>query len=128
MAKTVALMGAGGKMGMRIARNLLESDRYMPLFVEPSDSGRANLATLGKKATEEDEALKRADSVILALPDTLLGPVSQQVVPRVKPGCQMITLDPAAAHAGVLATRPDITLFVTHPCHPPLWNDEEGDA
>jgi hypothetical protein len=36
----------------------------------------------------------------------------------------LLTLDPAAAHAGVLDSRPDITMFVTHPCHPPLWNDE----
>jgi D-apionate oxidoisomerase len=33
-------------------------------------------------------------------------------------------LDAAAPHAGELPEREDITYFVTHPCHPPIFNDE----
>jgi hypothetical protein len=33
-------------------------------------------------------------------------------------------LDAAAPHAGELPERDDITYFVTHPCHPPIFNDE----
>ena len=33
-------------------------------------------------------------------------------------------LDAAAPHADTLPTRDDITYFVAHPCHPPLFNDE----
>jgi hypothetical protein len=33
-------------------------------------------------------------------------------------------LDPAAGYAGVLPKRDDITYFITHPCHPPLFHDE----
>ena len=33
-------------------------------------------------------------------------------------------LDAAAPHAGELPERGDITCFVTHSCHPPIFNDE----
>jgi len=33
-----------------------------------------------------------------------------------------ITLDPAAAHAGDLPERADISYFVTHPCHPNIFD------
>jgi D-apionate oxidoisomerase len=33
-------------------------------------------------------------------------------------------LDAAAPHAGELPERGDVTYFVTHPCHPPLFDDE----
>ena len=37
-------------------------------------------------------------------------------------------LDAAAPHAGTLPERKDITYFVTHPCHPPLFSDETDPA
>jgi hypothetical protein len=33
-------------------------------------------------------------------------------------------LDAAAPHAGEMPDRPDVTYFVTHPCHPSVFNDE----
>jgi len=36
----------------------------------------------------------------------------------------VIVLDAAAPYAGHLPKRDDITYFVTHPCHPPIFNDE----
>ena len=36
----------------------------------------------------------------------------------------MIVLDAAAPFAGHLPRRDDLTYFVTHPCHPPIFNDE----
>ena len=41
-----------------------------------------------------------------------------------KPGALLICLDPAAPHGGELPRRDDISYFVTHPCHPPIVNDE----
>jgi hypothetical protein len=35
-----------------------------------------------------------------------------------------VILDAAAPFAGHLPERPDLTYFVTHPCHPPIFNDE----
>jgi hypothetical protein len=85
------------------------------------------MAARGLSSVPFQEAVK-ADFVILALPDTALAAASHQVVPLMKSGAMLMVLDPAAAHAEVLMERQDVVLFVTHPCHPPLWNDEQGAA
>jgi len=36
----------------------------------------------------------------------------------------VITLDPAAAFAGHLPENPDVTYFVTHPCHPDIFRND----
>lgn len=124
----VALLGAGGKMGMRLVRNLGDHAGYELRCVENGKAGLARLAEAGLTAVPLSEAVLDADLVVLALPDTLLGRISHEVAPLMRAGAVLVTLDPAAAHAGVLTERDDIALFVTHPCHPPLWNDEEGPA
>ncbi len=75
-----------------------------------------------------DEALVGADVVILAVPDKALGKIARDAVPRVKSGCLVITLDPAAACAGELPPRADISYFVTHPCHPSVFECEDDPA
>jgi hypothetical protein len=40
----------------------------------------------------------------------------------------MVMLDAAAPHAGEMPERDDISYFVTHPCHPPIFNDETDQA
>ena len=125
---TIALFGAGGKMGCRLTDNLKGHADFDVRYVETGEAGVARLAERGLVPTDAVAALAEADVVILALPDTVLGGVSHEVVPDMKAGAMLMTLDPAAAHAGVLAERDDVAMFVTHPCHPPLWNDEEGDA
>ncbi len=132
MKKTVvALFGAGGKMGARLTNNLVGHEAYEMLWVETGNAGIEHLTSLGLSVSLATDALSAAEVVILALPDTALGMVSHVVVPDMKTGSVLMTLDPAAAHAGVLAHRKDVALFVTHPCHPPLWNKEstpEGQA
>lgn len=125
---TIALFGAGGKMGCRLTDNLKDHPDYRVLYVETAEAGIAQLARRGLQPTPEDDALRHADVVILALPDRILGKVAHEVVPKMKPGSMYMTLDPAAAYAGELPDRPEVSAFVTHPCHPPLWNDEEGEA
>src|SRR5690554_2630959 len=120
----VALLGAGGKMGCRITDNIKDMPEYEVRYVEVSEPGRQNLAQRGLLVTAQDDALRDADAVILALPDRLIGRLSRDIVPALKPGAMVVSLDPAAAHAGVIPLREDVTYFVTHPCHPPLFNDE----
>jgi hypothetical protein len=43
------------------------------------------------------------------------------------PGTMVITLDAAAPFAGHLPKRADLTYFVTHPCHPSIFNNEPSD-
>ncbi len=121
MAK-IAIFGAGGKMGCRLTDNLLKSKHHELLLVEVSDHGRANIAERGLTTTDEDAAIARAEVVILALPDRLLGKIAHSVIPKVPAGTIVVTLDPAAAHAGDLPERDDISYFVTHPCHPNVFD------
>ena len=121
---TVALLGAGGKMGVRLAANLAKSD-YETLHVEVSPQGQARLKEeTGLDCVSQAEALEKADAVILAVPDRLIGKVLSSFVSELKPGTAVIMLDAAAPYAGELPKREDITYFVAHPCHPPLFNDE----
>ncbi|WP_373946180.1 phosphogluconate dehydrogenase C-terminal domain-containing protein [Paracoccus marcusii] len=121
----VALLGAGGKMGMRLATNLARTDLEVA-HVEVSPAGQARLkAETGLACVPQEAALAGAEVVILAVPDTVIGKVAGAVVPQLAPGTMVVVLDAAAPFAGHLPERADITYFVTHPCHPPIWNDED---
>lgn len=124
----ITLMGAGGKMGVRLATNL-QGTAYDVAHVEVSETGRKRLKdATGIDCVEQGQALSRADAVVLAVPDRAIGPVSHQIVDQLDPGTAVIVLDAAAPHAGEMPKRDDITYFVTHPCHPPIFNDEDNDA
>jgi D-apionate oxidoisomerase len=127
MSTKIALLGAGGKMGCRITDNIKDKSEYEVYYVEISEAGKANLAQRGLTSTDQDQALALAEVVILALPDRLIGGITQEIVPRLNSGAMIISLDPAAAYAGVIPIRDDLTCFVTHPCHPPLFNDETSE-
>ena len=120
----IALFGAGGKMGYRLASNL-KGSRFDVRHVEVSEAGRARLKDgLGVETVGADAALAGAEVVVLAVPDTLVGKVAAGIGPALKPGTMVVILDAAAPFAGHLPERPDLTYFVTHPCHPPIYNDE----
>jgi hypothetical protein len=121
---SIALFGAGGKMGCRITDNLRDNPAYSMRYIEVGQQGLANLAGRGLAATPAEAAIPQADVVILALPDSRIGHVTHEIVPQLRPGTLVIGLDPAAAYAGVMPERPDISYFVAHPCHPPVFSDE----
>jgi len=121
---SIALFGAGGKMGCRLAKNL-KGSRFDVRHVEVSEVGKARLEQeLGLSTVPADKALDGADVVILAVPDTVIGKVAAAIVDKLKSGTMVMVLDAAAPFAGHLPKRDDLTYFVTHPCHPPIFNDE----
>ncbi len=121
---SIALFGAGGKMGYRLAKNL-KGSRYDVRHVEISDVGKARLKDdLGLSTVDVDVALDGVDVVILAVPDTHIGKVAAGINDKLKAGTMVVALDAAAPFAGHFPERPDLTYFVTHPCHPPIFNDE----
>lgn len=125
---SIALFGAGGKMGCRLAKNL-KGSRYDVRHVEVSDAGKARLQNeLGISTVDVDTALNGADVVILAVPDTAIGKVAASINDKLKPGTMVVALDAAAPFAGHFPDRADLTYFVTHPCHPPIFNDETDMA
>ena len=119
----VTLLGAGGKMGGRVTANLRNLSRYKIAYVEASPERQKEMAAGGIETTPLEQALDSAEVVILAVPDRLIGKITEQIVPKVKPGNIVVGLDPAAAYAEIMPKREDITYFVAHPCHPPLFSD-----
>ena len=121
---TIALFGAAGKIGTRISNRMKDNPHYRILPIEAGDVGQARLRERGDEPVAQEVAEREADVVILAVPDIILGKVAHGVVPHVRPGTLVICLDPAAPFGGELPTRADVSYFVTHPCHPPIVNDE----
>ena len=124
---TVAVVGAGGKMGMRVSNNLQRS-AHTVYYSENSPAGRQRTLDAGREVTDTATAVAEADVVILAVPDIALAPVSAEVVPQLRPGTIVLTLDPAAAYANLLHQRADVEYAVAHPCHPSVFLQRKTQA
>jgi D-apionate oxidoisomerase len=123
----LALLGAGGKMGVRLATNL-QGSPFDVAHVEISEAGRERLrSAVGVSCVDQEQALANADVVVMAVPDRLIGDVAHAIIGKVRSGTALVVLDAAAPHAGLMPDRKDVTYFVTHPCHPPIFNDEVTD-
>lgn len=120
----VGLVGAGGNMGTRVVNALADAEGYRLLCVEASAAAQAKLRERGLEPLSLAAMAAAADVVVMAVPDVYVGTVAAELVPLLKPGAMLVCLDPAAPHAGRLPERSDITYFVTHPAHPPVFNDE----
>jgi hypothetical protein len=127
MSTRIALVGAGGKMGCRVTDNFLKSSCVVD-HVEVSPRGLENLSARGVRAVPEEEAVPAADVVVLAVPDVLMGDIAAKVIPRMRPGTLLMTLDPAAPLDGQLPLRDDIVCVIAHPCHPSVFNWEATEA
>jgi ketol-acid reductoisomerase len=124
MPMNVALIGAGGKMGCRLTDNFIKSSSYKVSYVEISEPCIEKLLQRGVKISTQDQAVPQADVVILAVPDVAIGKISSDVIPMMKPGAVVLTLDPAAPLDGVIHHRDDLGYVIAHPCHPSLFNWE----
>ena len=125
MNKTnIVLLGAGGKIGFRVASRLATHPDFNLHAVEPSPAGRQRLEATGIPTVAPETAVPHADVVVFAVPDRHIAMIAEHWVPQMRSGALAICLDPAAAYAGVLPPREDIGWFVTHPCHPPLFGVE----
>jgi hypothetical protein len=121
---SIALLGAGGKMGARLAKNL-QGSSFEVRHVEVSAAGQQRLKDeLGISCCSLDDALQGVNAVILAVPDTLIGRIAADISPKLASGTMVIALDAAAPFAGHLPQRDDLAYFVTHPCHPNIFNSQ----
>ncbi len=120
----LALLGAAGKMGSRISRSLADEPQYELLCVEGNAEGEQRLQARGDRAWALNDAVAQAGIVIMAVPDRIFGTVAAQTVPAMQPGAMLVCLDPAGPHAGLIPAREDITVFVCHPAHPSVFNEE----
>jgi len=124
---TIAVFGAGGKMGMRVSNNLAKSDHTVR-YVENSPAGQERTRQAGREVTDSATALEGVDVVVLAVPDVALQPVTADLVPQLAPGTVVLTLDPAAAYANLLYPRSDVHYVVAHPCHPSIFLRRKNEA
>jgi hypothetical protein len=124
---TIAVVGAGGKMGMRVSNNLQRSNDTV-YYSENSPAGQQRTRDAGRTLSDTPTAVAEADVVILAVPDVALAPVSAEVVPQLRSGSIVLTLDPAAAYANLLYQRDDVEYAVAHPCHPSVFLQRKTEA
>lgn len=124
--KKIALIGAGGKMGLRLSNNLIKSD-YQVNYLEISENGIEKLKALGVGKISDESCVSETDIVILAVPDVIIGKLSDIYVPKMRSGSMLFILDPAAALAGKLHKREDISYFIAHPSHPSIFNWEPSE-
>ncbi len=125
MIKTVAVIGAGGKMGARAAEKIGFIDTYKVLLCE-SDTGRAQaLEQKGLQVTATAPAMAAADFAVMAVPDALIGRIAYDLAPQMKHGSTLIMLDAAAAYVGELPpVSGGVTQMIAHPCHPPFFTEQ----
>ena len=124
MATKIALVGAGGKMGCRLTDNFLKHSEYEVAYLEISPPCIDKLRERGVSTTPHEKAIPGADVVILAVPDVAIGKISDELIPAMKPGALVMTLDPAAPLDGVIHMREDLGYVIAHPCHPSVFNWE----
>ena len=119
----IGILGAGGKMGMRISANLKKLPNEI-FYIENAETGIKRLEESGLKVSAPAAALGLVDVLILAVPDTLINKISTEVVPDMKADSTVILLDPAAAYMNQVCIREDLHYTVIHPCHPALFKEQ----
>jgi hypothetical protein len=124
----IALIGAGGKMGCRLTDNFVKRPEYEVFYIENGQQGIDNLKKRGVQTTTSHDAVAFSDVVILALPDTIIGEISNLIIPKMKTGALVLTLDPAAPMDGVICQRDDLGYVIAHPCHPSVFNWEPTES
>jgi 3-hydroxyisobutyrate dehydrogenase-like beta-hydroxyacid dehydrogenase len=68
---TIAVVGAGGKMGMRVSNNLVKTGHTV-FYSENSPAGQERVTATGRTLTDTGTAVADADVVVLAVPDLAL--------------------------------------------------------
>jgi D-apionate oxidoisomerase len=124
---TIVVIGAGGKMGCRLADNFVKT-QYSVHYIEVSEKGIENLRQRGLTVSDMSQAVPQADVVILAVPDVAIGAVASTTVPMMKSGSLLMTLDPAAPLDDQIPHRSDIGCVIAHPCHPSIFNWEPKES
>ena len=124
----IALVGAGGKMGCRLTDNFLKTPGYEVAYLEVSPQGIENLKKRQVSTSKQETAIPQADVVILGVPDVAIAKISQELIPMMKAGALVLTLDPAAPLDGVIHHRDDIGYVIAHPCHPSVFNWEPTEV
>lgn len=123
MEFAVAILGAGGKMGLRATEKLAGAGCRL-LLCEADPQKAEALRSRALEVMPAEEAAQEADFVFMAVPDALIGTIARQMVPLLKPGAVLIMLDAAAAYLDEVPVREGVTAMIAHPCHPPFFTEQ----
>ena len=125
---TIAVIGAGGKMGMRVSNNLQRSNHNV-FYSENSPAGQQRTTDAGRTVTDTADRGRRRRRGDPRRARRRPRPRSRrEVVPQLKTGTVVLTLDPAAAYANLLFQRDDVEYAVAHPCHPSVFLQRKTEA
>ena len=105
MTRSIAVLGAGGKMGFRVAKKLFDAG-YDLRAIEIGAEGKKRLAEGGIEPVDVDAGLDGASVVVLALPDNIIGKVAADIEPKLPSGTMLLILDAAAPYAERAARAP----------------------
>ncbi len=119
----IGILGAGGKMGMRIGANLKKLPNEI-FYIENAEAGIKRLAEIGIEVSAPSAVMRQLDFLVLAVPDLYINKITAEVVPDMKSGAIVLLLDPAAAYMDQVCIREDLHYTVIHPCHPALFKDQ----
>lgn len=119
----IGILGAGGKMGMRIGVNLKHLANKI-FHIENGKDGMQRLSESGVEVSLLEDVIEQIDCLILAVPDIYVNKISIDVVPKMKSGAIVMLLDPAAAYMNQVCIREDLHYTVAHPCHPALFKEQ----
>lgn len=119
----IGILGAGGKMGMRIGANLKKLPNEI-FYIENAEAGIKRLDEIGIEVSAPKAVMGQLDFLILAVPDLYINKITTEVVPDMKSDAIVLLLDPAAAYMNQVCIREDLHYTVIHPCHPALFKDQ----
>jgi hypothetical protein len=119
----IGILGAGGKMGMRIGANLKKLPNEI-FYIENAEAGIKRLDEIGFEVSAPTAVMGQLDLLILAVPDLYINKITAEVVPDMKSDAIVLLLDPAAAYMDQVCIREDLHYTVIHPCHPALFKDQ----
>ena len=125
--KKITLVGAGGKMGIRLTDNFLKCPQYKLDYLEVGEEGIQKLKEKNIEVSDQQKCVSEADVVILSVPDISIGAISEEIIPMMKAGALVMTLDPAAPLDGIIHHRDDLGYVIAHPCHPGVFNWEKTE-
>ena len=111
-------------MGCCLTDNFLKHPEYDVSYLEVSPQGGENLRQRSVSVADRATAVPDADVVILGVPDVAIGAISEQLIPMMKAGAPVLTLDPAAPSDGVITHCDDLGYVIAHPRHPSVFNWE----
>jgi 3-hydroxyisobutyrate dehydrogenase-like beta-hydroxyacid dehydrogenase len=85
MTFSVAVIGVGGKMGFRVTKKLVDAGHDVRA-VETASAKQSRLAEAGINAVQLKDALKGGRGVVLTVPDSAIGKVAGEIVPKLAAG------------------------------------------